>query len=38
MGADESRIGLQHLLEQLDRLSMASGQVVDAAESGQDDR
>ena len=38
MGPDESRIGLQHLLEQLDRLLIAPGQVVDAAESRQDDR
>ena len=33
MGPDESRIGLQHLLEQLERLLIASGEVVNAAES-----
>ena len=36
--ADESRIGLQNLLEQLDRLLIAPREVVDAAESRQDDR
>ena len=38
MGPEESRIGLQNLLEQLDGLLIASGKVVYAAESRKHDR